>query len=425
MSLSSARQKKTLGLALAAGLASSMLALGGVTAPSQASGTDTTTDSLRIGSYNIRIGASMDDFRAGVNFIMSVADVAGLQEAGGGNRREFLDGNRSWRIYHAPRLLQTPILWNPRVFELVNAHEKKISDSARIDSPGGTVPFKAQYIPVVRLRQISTGYVFTMINVHLIHGAVNAGRPRKSSPNTYRVYRHQVKALKRVVRDERSRGLPVYVSGDYNVGYAADRDVRNRRLPYRRLSSINMKANWKGKKLNNYGTHIDPSCPKGASHCGAYIDQIWAPTTSATSTVYTNVIHSDHYPIMSTYPIPAVAGYRRITGTIGWATSNVSGPEYNKPWQTRQNPMVFKLDGDMTHGFADLQVTDGSAVQGQDFTVDDSSLYDTDPDNNKVVVETIPNTRRESNKTFTLTLVDPFDTTITRASVTGTILNDD
>jgi len=62
MSLSPARQKKTLGLALAAGLASSMLALGGVTAPSQASGTDTTTDSLRIGSYNIRIGASMDNF---------------------------------------------------------------------------------------------------------------------------------------------------------------------------------------------------------------------------------------------------------------------------------------------------------------------------------------------------------------------------
>ena len=70
-------------------------------------------------------------------------------------------------------------------------------------------------------------------------------------------------------------------------------------------------------------------------------------------------------------------------------------------------------------------MTDGSAVQGQDFTVDDSSLYDTDPDNNKVIVETIPNTKRESNKTFTLTLVDPFDTTITRASVTGTIVNDD
>ena len=208
MSLSPARQKKTLGLALAAGLASSMLALGGVTAPSQASGTDTTTDSLRIGSYNIRIGASMDDFRAGVNFIMSVADVAGLQEAGGGNRREFLDGSRSWRIYHAPDLLQTPILWNPRVFELVNAHEEKISDAARIDSPGGTVPFKAQYIPVVRLRQISTGYVFTMINVHLIHGAVNAGRPATSrAPG---VDRDQARALKGVVRDERSRGLPVY-----------------------------------------------------------------------------------------------------------------------------------------------------------------------------------------------------------------------
>jgi hypothetical protein len=425
MSLSPARRKKTVGLALATGLASSLLALGGVNAPTQASDTTTDSQSLRIGSYNIRIGASMDDFRAGVNFIMSVADVAGLQEAGGGNRREFLDSNRSWRIYHAPDLLQTPILWNPKVFELVNAHEEKISGAARIDAPHGTIPFKAQYVPVVRLRQIATGYVFTMINVHLIHGAVNAGKPRPSSPHTYAVYRKQVKALKGIINDERSRGLPVYVSGDYNVGYKADSEVRNRKLPYRRLSSISMKANWKGKKLNNYGTHIDTSCPKGAAHCGAYIDQIWAPTTSATSTVYTDVIHSDHYPIMSTYPIPTVPGYRRITGSIGWTASNVSGPEYNKPWQTRQNPMVFKLDGDMSHGFADVQVNNGTAVEGQDFTVDDSSLYDTDPDNNKVIVETIPNFKKEPNKTFSLTLVNPFDTTITNATVTGTIVNDD
>jgi hypothetical protein len=425
MSLSPGHRLKPIGLALATGLASSLLALSGVGSPSHAAETSADSTSLRIGSYNIRIGAPMDDFRAGVDFIMSVADVAGLQEAGGGNRREFLDGNRSWRIYHAPSLLQTPILWNPKVFELVSARQSKISDAARIDSPHGTVPFKAQYVPVVKLREISTGYVFTMINVHLIHGAVNAGRPRPSSPHTYRVYRKQVKALKSLVDDERAGGNPVYVTGDYNVGYQADSEVRNHKLPYHRLTSISMVANWKGKKLNDFGTHIDPSCPKGRAHCGAYIDQIWAPTKSATSTVYTDVIHSDHYPIMSTYAVPAPVVSRTVAGTIGWTADSVSGPEFNKPWQTRQNPMVFKLEGDMEHGFADVQVTNGSGVEGQDFTVDDSSLYDTDLDNNQVVVETIPNLKREPDKTFTLTLVDPFNTTITNATVTGTILNDD
>jgi hypothetical protein len=425
MSLSAAR-RKTLGVAMATGLASSMLAFSGVTAPSPAAGAAaTTTQTLRIGSYNIQIRRPMDDFRAGVNFIMSVSDVAGLQEAGGGNRREFLDGNRSWRIYHAPHLLQVPILWNPYRYELVNAHERKISNAARIDTPTGTAPFKAQYVPVVRLRQLSTGYVFTVINVHLIHGAVNAGRPRKGSPHTYRVYRHQVKVLKRLVKVERSHGRPVYVTGDYNVGYAADRKVRNRKLPYRRLTSVKMKANWQGKKLNNYGTHIDPSCPKGKTHCGAYIDQIWAPTTSATSTVYTDVVHSDHYPIMSTYPIPDLGSYRMESGTIGFAKTQVSQPEGNKPWQARENALVFPLEGNLSHGFADVQVTNGTGVEGQDFTVDASSLYDSDLDHAQVVVTAIPNTQREANKTFTLTLVDPFNTTITQATASGTITNDD
>jgi len=425
MSVSSARRKKTLGLALATGLASSMLAFGGAAAPSPAAGAAASTQTIRIGSYNIQISRPMDDFRTAVNFIMSVSDVAGLQEAGGGNRREFLDGNRSWRIYHAPHLLQVPILWNPRVFELVNAKERKISDAARIDKPGGTEPFKAQYVPVVRLRQLSTGYVLTVINVHLIHGAVNAGRPRKGSPHTFRVYRRQVVALKRLVKAERSKGRRVYVTGDYNVGFAADRKVRNRKLPYRRLTSLNMKANWQGKKLTNYGTHIDPSCPKGKTHCGAYIDQIWAPQKATTSTVYTDKVYSDHYPIMSTYPIPDYGSYAVQIGSIGFAKTQVSQPEGNKPWQARENALVFPLEGDLAHGFADVEVTNGTGVEGRDFTVDTSSLYDSDLEHAQVVVTAIPNTEREPNKTFTLTLVDPFNTTITQATASGTITNDD
>jgi endonuclease/exonuclease/phosphatase family metal-dependent hydrolase len=308
MSLSAARCKKTIGVALATGLAASMLAFAGTTAPSQAADStasaDTSGRTLSIGSYNIQMRRPMEDFRAGVTFIMSKAEVFGLQEAGGngGARRAFLDGIEGWGLYRASHMRQTPILWNTDEFKRVKAYERKISDAARIDKAGGgTEPFKAQYVPVVRLKPTYGGHAFTVINVHLIHGAVNAGRPRKGSPNTYRVYRRQVRALRALVKAERSSGRQVFVTGDYNIGYAADRKVRNRKLPYRRLSSINMKANWAGKPLNNYGTHIDPSCPKGKTHCGAYIDQIWAPSKAATSTVYTDEVYSDHYPIMSTY----------------------------------------------------------------------------------------------------------------------------
>ena len=112
-------------------------------------------------------------------------------------------------------------------------------------------------------------------------------------------------------------------------------------------------------------------------------------------------------------------------GTVGFQDSRVSSPEYNKPWQSRQNPMVFKLNGDQSHGFVDVQVTGGTAVKGDDFTVDDSSLYDNDPTNDRILVYTVPNTKRGPDKTFVLSLVNPFDTVITQGVATGTIVDDD
>src|SRR5262245_56758310 len=273
------RSRRTMALALATGLAGSMLALvAGATAPSSAADTDATSQSLHIGSYNIEINKPLDQFKQAVDFIKTQADVAGLQESGGAPRRQYLDGDRSWRIYHPPGLPQDPVIWNPRVYQLVSAHQVKISDATRIEgNNGGLMRWKAAYVPVVRLRQISTGYVFSLVNVHLVGAAVNQGRKRPGCPRTFRLYVRQVRALKGVVRDEHSHGLPVYVTGDFNVGYAADRAIRNRRLPYHKMRSVNQVANWQGMKLNDFGTHIDSHCPRGKAHCGAYIDQIWAP----------------------------------------------------------------------------------------------------------------------------------------------------
>jgi endonuclease/exonuclease/phosphatase family metal-dependent hydrolase len=418
-------RRLTLGLALA-GFAGSLLAALAPVASSPASGADAVVVPMHIGSYNIEINKPIDQFRKAVDFIKSQSDVAGLQEAGGAPRRRYLDGDKSWRIYHPPNLPQDPVIWNPKVYELIKARQVKLSKRARVEGrSGGTMRWDANWSPVVRLRQIDTGYRFAFINVHLIRGAVNEGRPRSNAPRTYRVWVHEVRALKELVAKQRAAGWPVYVAGDFNIGYAADRQVRMRKAPYHKLTHQHLVADWQGRRLNNYGTHIDDSCPAGKAHCGAYIDQIWAPTAAADATVYTNEINSDHYPISATYNISKPPGYMPAIGTIGYQDTQASSPEYNKPWQSRQNPMVFKLDGNLTHGFADVQVTGGTAVQGEDFTLDDSSLYDNDLTNDRVLVYTVPNTQRGSDKSFTLSLVNPFDTLITQGVATGTILNDD
>ncbi len=419
-------RRPTIGLALAGFAGSVLLALAPVASSPAAAVDSAAAGPLRIGSYNIEISQPLDQFRQAVDFIKSQTDVAGLQEAGAAPRRQYLDGDKSWRIYHAADLPQDPVIWNPRVYELISAKEVKLSDAARVESnKGGTMPWKALWAPVVRLRQISTGYEFSVINVHLIRAAVNEGRPRKDAPLTYKVYVKQVKAVKAAVLNEQENGWQVYVTGDFNIGYAADRQVQLHKAPYHKLTRRHLIANWQGKRLNNYGTHIDESCPPSKSHCGAYIDQIWAPTPAASSTVFIHEIHSDHYPIMSTYVTPQSLDYVPPIGTVGFQDSRVSSPEYNKPWQSRQNPMVFKLNGDQSHGFVDVQVTGGTAVKGDDFTVDDSSLYDNDPTNDRILVYTVPNTKRGPDKTFVLSLVNPFDTVITQGVATGTIVDDD
>jgi hypothetical protein len=425
MQLTDPPRRLTLGLALA-GFAGSLLAAVAPVASSPAAGADVGVAPMRIGSYNIEINRPIDQFRKAVDFIKSKTDVAGLQEAGGAPRRRYLDGDRSWRIYHPPNLPQDPVIWNPKVFELISARQVKLSDKARIENgSGGTMHWDANWSPVVRLRQISTGYKFTLINVHLVRAAVNEGRPRGNTPRTYRVYVHQVRALKEAVAHQRAAGWPVYVSGDFNIGYAADRQIQLRKAPYHKLTHQHLVADWQGRRLNSYGTHIDDSCPRGKSHCGAYIDQIWAPTPAADANVYIHQIHSDHYPISATYNISQPPGYVPATGTIGYQDTQASSPEYNKPWQSRQNPMIFKLAGNLTHGFADVQVTGGTAVQGEDYSFDDSSLYDNDPTNDRVLVYTVPNTQAGADKSFTLSLVNPFDTVITQGVATGTIVNDD
>lgn len=430
MSLFPARRTRaTLGVRLLSLLAGASLAMAPAQVTASAHADEPVTVPLRIGSYNIEFGQPMSEFRPAADFIMSVADIAGLQEAGGTARRNYLDGNHAWRVYHAPDNRQVPIVWNPRVFEAVSASEFKLADGAKVEdvaSKDGKIVYRpATYGAVMHLRQIATGYVFTFLNVHLIHGAVKGGKPAPDRPLLYDVYKQQVASLRSQIASQQSLGLPVYVTGDFNIGYAQDRSVDLKPLPYRNMTAIRQVATWQNKTLSPYGTHIDTSCKPGVKHCGAYIDQTWGPTASASAKVYTKVVHSDHYPIMSSYLIPVPAGYVPPTGTVGFATTQVTSREWNKPYQTRNEPMVFRLTGDLTHGFATVEVTGGNAVEGKDFTLDDSSLYDDDPTNDQVVVETIPDTSPDPDKTFTLSLVDPFDTTITQGTAIGTILDDD
>lgn len=248
---------------------------------------------LHIGTYNIRAGTSMATFRRGVAGLRRHVDVAGLQEIGLNAKRRYLGSLRFWGSYHAPKIQQNPVIWDRRVFELLGARGPWLASPRRLgrELPGSSRQVKKSYASVVHLRHRASGRRLSVVNVHLVHGAVRAGRPWPGRPRTFRLFRAQVAGLVRVVRAERAWGR-VFVVGDFNVGYAQDKREGLARLPYRQLTHLGLTSMWKGSRYvgARHGTHRN-----------ALLDQVWSRKRPRHRSIVRTLHASDHYPAVATY----------------------------------------------------------------------------------------------------------------------------
>ncbi len=248
---------------------------------------------LHIGTYNIRSGTSLATFRRGVKALRRHVDVAGLQEIGLNAKRRYLATSRTWGSYHAPKIQQNPVIWNRRDFEFLGGRGPWLAPTRRLgrELPGSGQPVKKSYASVVHLRHRASGRRISVVNVHLVHGAVRAGRPWPGRPRTFRLFRAQVAGLVRVVRAERSWGK-VFVLGDFNVGYAQDKREGRARLPFRQLTHLGLRSIWKGSRYvgARHGTHRN-----------ALLDQVWSRTRPRHRSIVRTIRASDHYPAVATY----------------------------------------------------------------------------------------------------------------------------
>lgn len=386
---------------------------------SPASGSATTSarvgePPLRIGTYNIRAGVSLGDFKAAVTAFKPQADVAGLQEIGSNERNKYLVADRNWGYYRPPKLQQNPVIWRRDLFDFVGARGFMIAKARDLNGEHSGDEAKGDsFATVVRLVQRTSGEQISFINVHLVRGAVKGGRPAPGRPNLFKLYADQVSGTVAAIKAERAISDRVYVLGDFNVGYEADAKWRHRLLPYKKFGRIGLSSMWKGSPLlkKTYGTHND-----------ALIDQVWNTQGSTSEAILTGLKQSDHSPAVATYtlPLPA-AGYAPTGGTVGFA--DVTGSSDEKFVNGHLPVLSFDLTGDLAHGYAGVDVVGGNAVEGKDFAVDDSGLYDTDVTHNAVLVKIYNDNVVEGDETFTLRLIDPVNTTITRADeAVGTIV---
>lgn len=256
---------------------------------------------LSVGSYNIRAGVSTDTFRDAVQDLTSGAhgvDVAGLQETNSHKKEAVLASLASsgWSYYRGSPGEQSPVIWNSDRFRFVSGRVARVARSLYIGNEmKGRAPRTApMYVTVVRLLDRRTDTNISVINVHLLPGAVINGSPTPGRPRWFRAFRNSVVNLVSLAASERSFGT-VFVLGDFNVGYAADKRVHRPRLPYARFLRKGMTSMWATERPSgSIGSH---------QKSPALIDQVYSATRATSATVRHGVTYSDHYPVVATYQL--------------------------------------------------------------------------------------------------------------------------
>ena len=259
-----------------------------------------TTVGVRIGTYNILCAVDTATFRSAVEALVPLVDVAGLQEVNSHEKEAVLDslsgsGWAYWRskVDHAE---QNPVIWNTARFRLLSARQVKLNDPGYIGNERpGVSTINSMYASVVRLRDLATGQDVSIVNSHLVSGAVKGGRKTPGRTRLFRIYREQVSSLARVTKNERAWGR-TFVMGDFNVGWVADKRERLRRLPFMTFRRQSMPSMWATQR---------PSAEKG-THNNALIDQVYSTTKASSSQVVFDLPYSDHRPAIATYQLGVV-----------------------------------------------------------------------------------------------------------------------
>ncbi len=189
---------------------------------------------------------------------------------------------------------QNPVIWRSSRFRELSATSKRLSRRWYIGNewPAGGRYLQANYAVIVRLEDTQTHTPLTLVNLHLVPGAVTMGRATPGRPKMFELYVRQVSNLIDIVKNEKSRAK-VFVTGDYNAGWKADERVRRPRLPFMSFRRIYFKSNWATERPARRGTHSL-----------SLIDQVYSPYRASSARVLFSIGYSDHYPGLGTYQLP-------------------------------------------------------------------------------------------------------------------------
>ena len=259
-------------------------------APADATGSTV----VRVATYNVQVRRSLDEFLGGVQPLLQRSDIVGLQEMDTRDKEAALSGIEGWDHYSVRPAFQETVLWRSDRFTFVSGRVAKISDAAYIGNelPGQTSNQLARYVSVVRLLDNVTGHRVSVIDAHVIQGATRGGRPWPGRPRLFAIFKQNLVNLAGITTTEKRWGQ-VFVLGDFNAGWVADRNHLLKRFPIRTFSRLSMRSMWRySRPTNGLGTHND-----------ALIDQVFSTLRPLSCRVQLDLSgFSDHRPAIATYP---------------------------------------------------------------------------------------------------------------------------
>lgn len=275
---------------------------------------------LRIISWNVWHGNSRANFVDALEaFASSEIDVVGFQELSDKDKPAAIAARTgcpsctydAWIPGTSSEGGNVSIIWNKSRFHVAtNAQGKELKYARKVhdresveDGAGGTMT-TPKYITYVLLRDTWSKQAFWVMNAHgLASVEGKCGHPA-NKPRRLALYKRMMDAFKDIIE---GKDAPVFVTGDYNVNYRCDKDVRHYRFPWRSFNRLSpkVKSNWEwhqraGKPLPSVGTH--------KPHAGGkrIIDYVFAkasPDVSYESSVIwqNRRFGSDHAPVLATY----------------------------------------------------------------------------------------------------------------------------
>jgi endonuclease/exonuclease/phosphatase family metal-dependent hydrolase len=246
------------------------------------------TTTLTVGSFNVYRGLDFEKFKADVHRITTTnADVLGLQECHADERRRWLgEFPFGWSSYQPAWADGDPILWRTSAFEFVGHGTELVSKGI----PG---LFPDRYLQWAELHHIRADQRMIFVNHHANAHIEKAGHPR-NLPRT----RLTVEGFRQITHTLQylcTQGL-VWLTGDLNVDYDADKRVQYPGFPYVAFGNAHMIPCWRNTE------------ERGTVRGRRTIDYVYHRRSAHVSPQKVRILRddeykSDHRPVLATYTI--------------------------------------------------------------------------------------------------------------------------